>query len=274
MVREADLIGTTENIARSGMLIRAVGGLALCLVCGGVAWSQTAPTRADAVTRAIDATQQTQRAAAASQQKVDQLDEQTRALLERYRAATWQAQQLTVYAGQLDDLLASQQQEVQSLQRQIVEMDRVEEQLLPLMLRMLDSLEKFVKLDLPFLQEERNDRLQSLRRAMSDPEVGTAERFRRLLEAYQIETDYGRTLGVERAEIDGVVVDVLRVGRTALFSLALDGKQAARWDAAAQKWEPLSRRHVVELKRGIRIAREVAAPDLLVLPMPVAGAAP
>ncbi len=251
-------------------------GAALALALIGTAWAQQpSPQRADPVTRAIEGTQQTQRAAAASQQKVDQLDTQTRELLERYRAATWQAQQLNVYAGQLDQLLSSQQQELQSLQRQIVEMDRVEEQLLPLMLRMLDSLEQFVKLDLPFLATEREERMQALRRAMSDPEVGTAERFRRLLEAYQIETDYGRTLGVERAEIEGVVVDILRVGRTALFSMSLDGGLASRWDATAQVWEPLPRRHVAELKRAIRIAREIAAPGLLVLPMPVAaGSAP
>jgi len=238
------------------------------LAVSGLGWAQ-----ADPVSRAIDATQQTQRAAAASQDKIDRLDAQTRELLERYRAALWQAQQLNVYAGQLDQLLASQQAELKSLQQQIEEMDRVDEALLPLMLRMLDSLEQFVEFDLPFLHTERTERLASLRRAMSDPETGTAERFRRLLEAYQIEADYGRGLGVERTQIDQKVADVLRVGRTALFALSLDGDTALYWDATAQTWQPLQSRYVADLKRGLRIAKEIAAAGLLELPMPLPLAA-
>ena len=240
------------------------------LACAVTALAQQAT---DPVSRAIDATQQTQKAAAASQEKIDQLDAQTRALLERYRAALWQAQQLNVYAGQLDQLLASQQAELESLRRQIVEMDRVEEQLLPLMLRMLDSLEQFVEFDLPFLRAERNERLAGLRRAMSDPETGTAERFRRLLEAYQIEAEYGRGLGIERAEVEGRVVDVLRVGRAALFALSLDGDAALLWNADAQAWQPLERRYVADLRKGLRIAREIASADLLKLPMATPTAA-
>lgn len=246
------------------MLIRwRTGAAAALLVAPALLLAQNDP-----VTRAVEATQQTQRAAAASQRKVDQLDDQTRALLERYRAANWQAQQLTVYAGQLDQLLSSQQAELESLQRQIVEMDRIEEQLLPLMLRMLDSLEQFVKLDLPFLEQERSERLASLRRTLADPEVGGAERFRRILEAYQIENEYGRTLGAERTEVDGRVVDVLRVGRTALFALGLDGGEALRWDADARRWLPLERRYIGQVRQGLKIAREVATAELLVLPMP------
>lgn len=247
------------------------------LALAALMYASAGLTQTDPVSRAIDATQQTQKAAAASQDKIDQLDGQTRSLLERYRAALWQAQQLNVYAGQLDQLLASQQAELQSLQQQIVEMDRVDEALLPLMLRMLDSLEQFVELDLPFLADERRERLVGLRRAMSDPEVGTAERFRRLLEAYQIEAEYGRGLGVERAEIEGKVADILRVGRTALFALSLDGDTALLWDATAQAWQPLERRYVTDLKRGLRIAREIAAAALLELPIPLpqpTGSAP
>lgn len=248
------------------------------MACWALMFAGSGGAQTDPVSRAIDTTQQIQKAAAASQDKIDQLDAQTRALLERYRAALWQAQQLNVYAGQLDQLLASQQAELQSLQQQIVEMDRVDEALLPLMLRMLDSLEQFVELDLPFLADERRERLVGLRRAMSDPEVGTAERFRRLLEAYQIEAEYGRGLGLERAEIDGKVADILRVGRTALFALSLDGDTALLWDATALAWQPLERRYAADLKRGLRIAREVAAAGLLELPMPlpqaVGGSAP
>lgn len=228
---------------------------------------------ADPITQALDATQAANANARASQQRVNALDDQTRQLLERYRAATWQAQQLNVYAEQLEQIAASQEAEKVSLQRQLVEMDRTEREIMPLMLRMLGSLEKFIALDLPFLKEERKDRVEALKRLMTDPEANIAEKFRRILEAYQIEADYGRGLGVERAQVDDKTADVLRVGRTALFYLSIDGDSAGRWDAKAGKWVPLERSYVRSVRQGIRIAREQTAADLLTLPMPVPAGA-
>lgn len=225
---------------------------------------------ADPVTQAVDTTIQANKAAAASQQRVNALDDQTKQLLERYRNASWQAQQLKVYAQQLEQLTAAQEAERQSLQRQIAELDNTERELLPLMLRMVDTLEKFIGLDLPFLKDERQERVANLRRLLADPEKGIAEKYQRILEAYQIEADYGRSFGAERADVDGRVGDVLRVGRSALYYLPLDGSEARYWDAASSQWRPLERHHATAVRKGLKIARETAAADLLVLPMPVA----
>jgi hypothetical protein len=233
----------------------------------------SALAQTDPVSRVLDATAQSNRASAAAQQRINQLDDQTRAMLERYRAATWQTQQLRVYATQIEPVLAAQEVEKQSLQRQLVELDRAGGDLMPLMLRMLDSLEKFVALDLPFLADERRERLQSLRRMMADPETATAEKYRRVLEAYQVEADYGRGFGAEPGSVDGRLVEVLRAGRTALFALALDGSDSWRWDAAASQWKPLPGGYASELRKAMKIARETAAPDVLALPV-AAGAQP
>ena len=233
----------------------------------------TAPQAADPVTQAVDATIQSNKAAAASQQRVDQTDDQTKALLDRYRKASWQAQQLKVYAQQLEQLTSAQDAERGSIERQIAELDVTERELLPLMLRMVDTLEKFIALDLPFLKEERKERVGNLRRLLTDPEKGVAEKYQRILEAYQIEADYGRSLGAERADVDGRVGDVLRVGRTALFYLAADGGEITQWDGKSGKWQPLDRRYAASVRKGLKIARETAAADLLVLPMPTATAA-
>lgn len=226
---------------------------------------------ADPVTQAVDATIQANKAAAASQQKVNQIDDQTKVLLDRYRKASWQAQQLKVYAQQLEQLTAAQEAERGSIERQITELDNTERELLPLMLRMVDMLEKFHAQDLPFLKDERKERVENLKRLLAEPEKGVAEKYQRILEAYQIEADYGRSLGAERSDIDGRVGDVLRIGRSALFYLALDASEAARWDAETGQWQPLDRRYVANVRKGLKIARETAAADLLVLPMPAAG---
>lgn len=245
-------------------------GGALALLCGAAVLAAAA---ADPVGQAIDAAQAANGASRASQQRVNTLDDQTRQMLERYRAATWQAQQLNVYAQQLEDIAGQQDSEKQSLQRQLAEMDNTDREIMPLMLRMLDSLDKFVALDLPFLKQERKERIDALKRLMADPEANTSEKFKRILEAYQIEADYGRALGVERAEVDGKTADVLHVGRTALFYLSIDGDSAGRWNAATGKWEKLDRGYVKSVRQGIRIAREQTAADLLTLPMPTAAGA-
>lgn len=226
---------------------------------------------------AIDATVQANQAARAAQSRIDALDDQTRAALERFRAAIWQAQQLKAYAEQVEPLLATQDAERASLQAQARELSESSRDVTPLLLRMIDSLDKFVALDLPFLQAERRERVAALRRLMTDPATPAAEKYRRVLEAYRIEGDYGRGFGAERIELDDngrkKVVDVLRVGRVALYSLTLDGREAAYWEPAVKQWKPLSGSYRSALREGLKIARETAAPIVVNLPVPAPVAA-
>src|SRR3569623_1009542 len=181
----------------------------LGLVAGSVELINHVARAADPVGQAIDASTAANNASKASQQRVNGLDDQTKQMLERYRAATWQAQQLNVYAQQLEEIAGQQDTEKVSLQRQLTEMDNTDREILPLMLRMLDSLDKFVAMDLPFHKQERQERIASLKRLMADPDANSSEKYKRFLVAFQIEADYGRSLGVERAEVDGNMADVL-----------------------------------------------------------------
>lgn len=245
--------------------------LIVCAILGlgaTAAYAQPAKPPNNTLSEALQATENSNEAAAASQDRINRLDDSRGTLLDRYRAASWQAQQLAVYAKQLETLLGSQEAERQSLEQQLVEMNRTERELLPLMLRMLTSLEKFVGLDLPFLQSERKDRIASLRRIMADPDAATAEKYRLLLEAYQIEVDYGRSLGTERADVQGREVEILRIGRSALFFLTLDHQTAGAWDVKAKRWQPVDAEYRASIKKGLRVAREVTAPAVLQLPMP------
>ena len=239
------------------------------LVLAGASLAAQAQSGAE---RAVDIQERSQRDAKRSQDQIDRLDAQTREMLEKYRAASWQAQQLSVYAEQLQQLVDEQEKEKRSLQEQLTEVQITEREILPLMLRMLQGLEKFVDLDLPFRVEERRERLDNLRKLMSDPGAGLADRFRRLLEAYKVESDYGRALGAERTEIElrgeRRAVDVLHVGRVALYYLSLDGSETGQWNAERRRWEPMDNRYASAVRKGLKIARETAAADLFVLPAP------
>jgi len=225
---------------------------------------------------AVDATVQANAAAKAAQARIDALDDQTRSMLERYRAAIWQAQQLKVYTEQVEPLLATQEAERAALAVQARDLSTNTRDLTPLLLKMIDSLTKFIALDLPFLVAERQERVAGLKRLMTDPAVTQGEKYRRVVEAYRIEGDYGRVFGAERMELDeaGVkkLVDVLRVGRTAMYALTLDGREALAWDVPSKRWTPLAAEHRGEIREALRIARETAAPLVVTLPVPTPSA--
>ena len=141
------------------------------------------------------------------------------------------------------------------------------------MLRMIDALDALVELDLPYLLDERTERIAELRKLMKRADVTSAEKYRRIMEAYQTENEYGRTIEAYRSTIKrgdrDVKVDFLRFGRIALVYQTPDGTEAGVWNHETKSWEALDPRWRGAIKDGLRIARKQAAPDLIRLPLPV-----
>lgn len=204
-----------------------------------------------------------------SQKTVERLDDQSQRLLNEYRQIKAEADQLRLYNEQMTRIVDSQEQELASLDRQISEIERTEQGVLPLMLRMLDNLEGFVELDTPFLPNEREARVALLKDMMSRADVTISEKFRRVLEAYQVEVDYGRNIEAYRGQLDNVAYDFLRIGRVALYRLSNDGTQAWIWDRNTRDWNVLDAAYLQDLRKALKVAQQTAAPELLTLPMPV-----
>jgi len=158
------------------------------------------------------------------------------------------------------------------LQAQLATIEETQAEVMPLLQRMLSSLEQFIELDVPFLEDERADRLAQLKELMVRPEVTVAEKYRRVLEAYQIESDYGRTLEAWRGslDVDGRqrVVEFLRLGRLMLFYQTLDGHTQGYWNNTARQWQPLPASYNRTLQQGLNMARQQQTPALLRLPLP------
>ncbi len=234
------------------------------------------PVFSEPLNSAINTETATTSAAILSQRKIDSLSDQSKKMLEQYRSASHQTETLLSYNKHLKDLIASQQQEKDSLQQQLKEIETTQREIVPLILRMLDSLEKFVSLDLPFLPEERSQRINKLKEMIIRADVTNAEKFRRILEAYQVENDYGNTIEAYRADItlDGVSssVDFLRLGRVALYYQRFDGSETGYWNKEQKKWLALSDDYRNAIRNGLRMARKETAPDLLTLPISVAEA--
>jgi len=215
-------------------------------------------------------------AGAKSQERIDVLSDDVDTLAAQYRAAIQTTRALKVYNQQLETLLVSQGQEIEQMTKQIDQVTLVGRKVLPLMVRMVDGLERFVSLDVPFLPDERQARIAGLRTMMDRADVTIAEKYRRILEAFQIENEYGRTLEAYRGKlVEGDrsrTVDFLRIGRAALLYQTLDGRESGAWDASAGAWTTLSGYHVA-IQQGIRMARKQVAPDLIRVPMPAPEAA-
>jgi hypothetical protein len=209
-----------------------------------------------------------------TQQRIDQLSEQTRAMLDEYHLLNRELEALSVYNDQLQRLTVSQQEEKALIHQQMEDIELTQQEIVPLMLRMIEQLNDFVVNDSPFLGKERTQRVSLLRELMDRSDVSVAEKYRRILEAYQVELDYGRTLEAYRdeLEVDGKLrtVEFLRVGRVGLYYQTLDGHQAAYWDVQDQSWMPVKATQRLAIRRALRVASQQAAPELLELPVAAA----
>ncbi|HDY99405.1 MAG TPA: DUF3450 domain-containing protein [Pseudomonas sabulinigri] len=211
-------------------------------------------------------------AAVDSQRRIEQLDDATRSALEAYRQANQQISQLGEYNNRMEKVVDQQQHELNSLREQLGSIEHTQTEMRPLIRRMVESLEQFIAVDLPFLPEERQDRVARLQDLLVDPEVSVAELYRRVLEAYRIESDYGRTLEAWRGELargeEGRIVEFLRLGRLMLFYQTLDGQEQGYWDMTRQSWQVLPSGYRRTLEQGLAIARTEQMPVMLRLPLP------
>ena len=217
----------------------------------------------------------TNRSAAQTQEKIDQLSRETRDLLEEYRKLKDGSEYQAAYTRELEQLDQAQQAQIEDLQRQISQARITRQRIVPLMRSMADALEKFVVLDLPFHQEARIGAVLQLKQRLGEPSLSVAAKFRLLLEAYQLEQSYGDKVEAWRGPLqfegEQLSVEYLRVGRVALYFQSLDGESSGYWDAAGQAWQALDPDYNRSLAQAMRVARNLTAPQLLQLPMPGPG---
>jgi hypothetical protein len=223
---------------------------------------------------ALDARKAVTAESAESQKRIDAISDDTEAMLVDFRATNKQIDTLNVYNGKMRELITAQEEELASLQAEIDEVDLVGRAIAPLLLKMVGALERFVELDVPFLPEERARRITELRDLLARSDVTSAEKYRRIMEAYQIENEYGRTIEAYRGTLESEgqtrTVDFLRVGRVALVYQTLEGQEVGAWDQAQRAWVPLASSYRASIERGIRVARKQAAPEMIRVPLPAA----
>jgi cell fate (sporulation/competence/biofilm development) regulator YmcA (YheA/YmcA/DUF963 family) len=211
-------------------------------------------------------------AARQSQAKIDRLADETRDLLDDYKTVMKQVDGLRVYNARLERQIENQLKRIAQIEASIDEVQIIQRQMTPLVIRMIDGLEQFVEMDVPFNLDERRDRVEFLRTNVDRSDLTVAEKFRQVLEAYNIELQYGRGFETysDTIELAGGPreVDFLRIGRIALVYQTTDGQEAGVWNNETRSWEPLdSGDYGNAIRKGVRIAKKQATIELLNMPV-------
>ena len=206
-----------------------------------------------------------------SQEKITDLSVETQELLGEYRLVLQQIDRLIAYNDYVERLITDQEEQIVNINRQLQDFALIERGIVPLMLESIETLDRFIDLDVPFLLEERKDRVNRLRVIMNESDITVSEKFRQIMDAYQIETSFGSDIEAYTGflEINGESkqVDFLRIGRTSLTYQTPDQKETGFWNKQTQQWEDLPRKYTDYIKEGLRIAKKQITPDLIQLPV-------
>ncbi len=213
-----------------------------------------------------------------SQAKIDKLSDETYERLQEYKTVLKQIEDIKVYNAQVEKQIVNQLRGIKDIENSIEQVTSIERQITPLILRMIDALEQFIDLDMPFLKSERDDRIAMLRDNFQRSDISVAEKFRQVLEAYKIEGEYGRKIKsyTDTVNIEGTPreVSILQVGRIALLYQTTDMKITGVWDQENRQWNILpTADYRGAIKKGLRIARQQASPDIISLPIAAPEAA-
>jgi hypothetical protein len=213
--------------------------------------------------------------AQASQERINTVVEGTRSLSDQYRAVNKEIDGLKVYNRLMTAQTNGQQATLDDISLSMDQVDVINRQIFPLMERMIDGLERSIDLDIPFLMEERTARVANLKEIMQRSDVSVAEKFRKVLEAYQIENDYGSSSETYRQSlnVDGATRDynMLRIGRIGLYFQSDDSRITGKYDPETKQFVEIGNEHRNEIRKGIRMAKDLIAPELLLLPVEAAG---
>ncbi|WP_333970532.1 DUF3450 domain-containing protein [Alteromonas mediterranea] len=243
------------------------------LVAGALAATPVLAQDDEVLKPVVDEAAKINESAAKSQEKINGITDQIDSKLQQFKTLMKEIEGLEVYNTQLRKQINNQEQEMADLNSAIDEVSVVERQITPLMMRMIDGLEQFVALDVPFLPQERANRVADLRAMMDRADVAASEKFRRVMEAYQVEMDYGRTMeaysGIHSINGQERDVEFLRLGRTALMYQTRDASMQGVWNKQTRQWEELDSSYRTQITKGLRMAKKQLAPDLLMLPVAI-----
>jgi hypothetical protein len=207
----------------------------------------------------------------ATQKSEEKWRDEKRKEVARLDALDREAQQLEARKKDLMERIAAAAARIREKEKQLADINQIQADIAPLMEAQVGQLKRFLAEDLPFLPEERRQRIKRIEKLLSDPDVAVSEKFRKVMEALQVEAEYGNTIEVvqQTIRVSGrdLLSTIFRLGRIALFYQSLDQKQCGFFDVAASIWKPLPASFNRNLQAAIEIGTKRRPAEILALPL-------
>lgn len=201
------------------------------------------------------------------QDKIDRLDNQQTALDAQYRQLLQKLQLTQSYNEQLTERIIKLDINIQSISEQLLWVVAVDNEIEPLMAQMYQSLQAFIKADIPFLQRQRLAKMQTLAADLADVELSVSAKYQKLLQAFVEEESYAGLLHSYQGSLiiagEEVQVNFLSLGRSAWYYQKLDASSAAIWQQAKGRWQPLDNNANENISKAIEMANNVGIPALI-----------
>ena len=206
-----------------------------------------------------------------AQRDIERLDAEAKKLYYEFKDIVSEFEGLRRYDNQLEKIVFSQEEEVIDILKQIESLDNVNKEILPFLKTIIDSLRAFIKLDIPFLLESRIARVDELDSIILKSNITTAEKFRKVFEAYQLEATFGNTIETYPGFIDvdeeTLSVDYFRLGRLGWYYRSPNGNETGYWDKSAEKWIDSGSKLDDGIKAALDIANRQSPPNFINLPI-------
>lgn len=219
----------------------------------------------------IDLSVQSSNLSIDAQEKIEELDEISKKVYFEYKDTLNEYKSLKNYDDQLSEIIDAQFREITNINQQIDSLDDINIDILPLLKTMIDTLRKVIDLDIPFLREGRVQRVNNLDDLLLRADITTAEKFRKVFEAYQIEADFGKTIenypGYITLNNNQIAVDFFRLGRLGLFYRTPDGNETGFWNLGSNDWSHEGGSLDKNIKAALDISNRQSPPNFITLPL-------
>lgn len=206
-----------------------------------------------------------------AQRDVEKLDAEAKVLYYQFKDVVSEYEGLRRYDNQLEKVVSSQEEEILGILQQIDSLDNVNKEILPFLKTIIDSLRKFISVDTPFLLESRLARVNELDSTILRSNVTTAEKFRKVFEAYQLEATFGNTIetypGFIEIDNENLSVDYFRLGRLGWYYRSPNGDETGYWDKEAEQWVDKGNKLNDQIKAALDIANRQSPPNFINLPI-------
>ncbi len=228
------------------------------------AHTQDAAQLSDTVKKTVETHQQTQK-------KQQEWANEQADLSARLRSARAQVDFFDKKKALEEKEVAALDKGVAELERRMVESVRLNDSLLDTLNAVVTRLEGFVEGDLPFLLTERRARIAGVKDALARPDYTGAEKLRRVLEALQVEANYGNVAEVYQEKIvvndEEVFADMVRIGRVSVYWLTPDGKRVGEYDRGQGKWVELDHKYAHTINETREMALRLRSVEVVSLPL-------